>query len=109
MNSEFGIRNSEFARRCAAAAALLVTLAIASNAAAGERYALVVTGASGGDVYAQKYAKWRASFVETLRGKFHYEPQRLIVLADCPPASAGRRQSRPARMSAPRWRIFASG
>ena len=82
MNSEFGIRNSEFARRCAAAAALLVTLAIASNAAAGDRFALVVTGASGGDVYAQKYAKWRASFVGTLRGKFHYEPQRLIVLGD---------------------------
>jgi hypothetical protein len=51
-------------------------------ALAGERYALVITGASGGDVYAQKYAKWRASFVETLRAKFHYEPQRLLVLAE---------------------------
>jgi hypothetical protein len=59
---------------------LLVTLA--SSAHAGDRYALVITGASGGDVYAQKYAKWRASFVETLRGKFRYDPQRLIVLAE---------------------------
>ena len=60
-------------------AALILT---ASAARAGDRYALVITGASGGDVYAQKYAKWRASFVDTLRGKFHYDPQRLIVLAE---------------------------
>ena len=32
----------------------------------------------------QKYAKWRAAFVETLRGKFHYDPQRLLVLAETP-------------------------
>ena len=83
MNSEFGIRNLEFVRRGAlVAAALLMTFSLASRAAAGERYALIVTGASGGEAYAQKYAKWRASFVETLRGKFHYDPQRLIVLAE---------------------------
>ena len=85
MNSEFRIRNSEFARRCAAiAAAMLLSSGIASRAAAGERYALIVTGASGGDAYAQKYAKWRTSFVDTLRGKFHYDPSRLLVLAEKP-------------------------
>jgi hypothetical protein len=62
------------------AAALLVLTA--NTAVAGDRYALVVTGASGGDAYAQKYAKWRVSFVNTLRTTFHYEPQRLIVLAE---------------------------
>ena len=83
MSCEFRIRNSELARRGAtAAAALLLTITLASRAAAGERYALVVTGASGGDVYAQKYAKWRAVFVDTLRGRFHYDPQRLVVLAE---------------------------
>ena len=71
-------------RRCTAAAALLLTLAVASSAAAGERFALVVTGASGGDAYAQKYTKWRTSFVDILRGKFHYDPQRLIVLGETP-------------------------
>jgi hypothetical protein len=55
---------------------------LAGNASAGERYALIVTGASGGDVYAQKYTKWRTAFVETLRGKFHYDPQRVVVLAE---------------------------
>jgi hypothetical protein len=85
MNSEFRIRNSEFARGCAMVTAVLVlTVSLASRAAAGERYALIVTGASGGEVYAEKYAKWRATFVETLRGKFHYDPQRLTVLAETP-------------------------
>ena len=62
-------------------AAVLLVLT-ANTAFAGDRYALVVTGASGGDAYAQKYAKWRVSFVDTLRTTFHYEPQRLIVLAE---------------------------
>ena len=64
---------------CLAGFAFLVA---PSSAWAGDRYALVVTGASGGDAYALKYAKWRASFVETLRSKFHYDPRRLIVLAE---------------------------
>jgi hypothetical protein len=77
--------HSEYVRRrTAIAVALLLTLGLASRAAAGERYALVVTGASGGEAYAEKYAKWRTSFVETLRDKFHYDPQRLIVLAETP-------------------------
>jgi hypothetical protein len=62
-----------------ACAALLVP---ATRAIAGERYALVITGASGGEVYARKYTKWRADFVQTLREKFHYDPQRLTVLAE---------------------------
>jgi len=62
--------------------ACLAGLAFPLSAAAGERYALVVTGASGGEAYAQKYAKWRASFVGTLRSKFHYDAERLIVLAE---------------------------
>jgi hypothetical protein len=78
MNSEFRIRHSEFVL------AFLLTVGVAAHAHAGERYALVVTGASGGEVYAEKYAKWRTSFVETLRGKFHYDPQRLLVLAETP-------------------------
>ena len=83
MNSEFRIRNPEFARCCATVVAvLLLTLGVAPRAFAGERYALIVTGASGGDAYAQKYVKWRTAFVETLRGRFHYDPQRLVVLGE---------------------------
>jgi hypothetical protein len=77
----------------AAVAAFAFLAGSAANVAAGERYALVITGASGGEAYAQKYAKWRASFVDTLRGKFHYDPQRLIVLAE----SAGEGVQTPTR------------
>jgi hypothetical protein len=82
MISDFRIQISEVARRCVTAAALLLMLAVASNAAAGDRFALVVTGASGGEPYARKYTMWRASFVNTLRGKFHYDPARLAVLGE---------------------------
>ncbi len=71
------------------AAALLLTFSLASPASAGERYALVVTGASGGEPYAQKYTRWRVSFVDTLRGKFHYDPARLIVLGEALRSGAG--------------------
>jgi hypothetical protein len=66
--------------RIAIAAAL--TIALAHPAFAGERYALVITGASGGDTYAQKYDRWRASFLATLREKFDYKAERLLVLAE---------------------------
>jgi len=57
-------------------------LACSSSSFAGERYAVIITGASGGDAYAQKYTAWRVSFTTTLREKFHYAPDRLIVLAE---------------------------
>ena len=98
MNSQFGVWNSESDRcsgnakaaksakkvpmilfACLAGFAFLVSPSIAH---AGDRYALIVTGASGGDAYEQKYAKWRTSFVDTLRGKFHYDPERLFVLGE---------------------------
>ena len=49
---------------------------------AGERYAMIVTGASGGDAYGQKYDRWRAAFLTTLRETFGYPPDRLKVLAE---------------------------
>lgn len=63
--------------------AILICCSISARAAqAGERYTLVITGASGGDVYAQKYQKWRAAFTATLREKFGYAGDRLLVLAE---------------------------
>jgi hypothetical protein len=57
-------------------------LLAASASFAGERYALVITGASGGEQYSEKYDGWRESFTTTLREKFHYTPERTIVLAE---------------------------
>jgi hypothetical protein len=74
-------------RRSAATAgqafgAIALILMSAVSAFAGEKYAVVISGAAGGDAYAQKYAKWRASFTDLLRTKFGYTPERLIVLAE---------------------------
>ena len=66
----------------AAFAVFAFLFGLASAAHAGERYAVVITGASGGDAYAQKYTAWRVAFTTTLREKFHYGPDRIIVLAE---------------------------
>ena len=65
----------------AAGAALLVLLSVLP-VSAGDHYAIVITGAAGGEAYAQKYDKWRLSFVATLREKFHYPDDHVVVLAD---------------------------
>src|SRR2546423_8486487 len=62
-----------------AAFAFLLT---ASNAVAGDRYALIVSGAAGGDAYAQKYTAWRTALASTLLDKFKYPADRVVVLAD---------------------------
>ena len=62
--------------------AMLALIASASTVHAGERYALIVTGASGADAYEQKYQTWRTSFTATLVDGFKYDPQRIITLAE---------------------------
>jgi hypothetical protein len=65
---------------------ILVAIAIiwgsAVSAAASERYALVVTGASGGPQYAQQYEAWRTSFVNTLTDTWNYPDNHVFVLAE---------------------------
>jgi len=69
-------------RLVAALGAGLCVLLGASAASAGERYALVVTGASGGPQYAEKYDEWRASFVQLLQGPLGYPEDHVLVLAE---------------------------
>jgi hypothetical protein len=62
---------------------LVLSLALAATSSfAADRYAVVVTGASGGDDYARKYDTLRVSFVSTLKEKFGFDPSHLAVLAD---------------------------
>jgi hypothetical protein len=63
-------------------AALVLFLAGTLPAVAGERYALIVTGASGGPQYAQKYDTWRASVITTLRDRLGYPQDHIVLLAD---------------------------
>lgn len=60
----------------------MITVMPPARVLAGDRYALIVTGASGGPQDAQKYQAWRKSFVTTLREKFGYADDHLIILAE---------------------------
>ena len=57
-------------------------LIAASPAFAGDRYALIVTGASGGPEYAQKYQGWRGAFLATLKEKFGYPEDHIKALSE---------------------------
>src|SRR5258708_36207562 len=64
---------------------LLVTvllLLVGHHAIAGDKYAVVISGASGGEAYAKKYEKWRTSFTELLREKCGSTPEPLIGVDD---------------------------
>ena len=64
---------------CAGACAALL---LADSAEAAERYALIVSGASGGPEYAAKYAKWRTSLAATLQDTFGYPSDHVRMLAE---------------------------
>jgi hypothetical protein len=53
-----------------------------SSVAFADHYAVIVTGASGGDEYARKYDTWRASLLNTLHEKLRFDDRHVIVLAD---------------------------
>lgn len=57
-------------------------LLLCGVAGAGERYALVVTGASGGAQYAEKYDQWRNEFVQLLQGPLGYPEDHVLILAE---------------------------
>jgi len=63
-------------------ALLLLLLLTASSAFAGEKFAFIVTGASGGEAYAKKYDAWRGTLVSTLRDKFGYQQDHVIAVGD---------------------------
>ena len=71
-------------KRARIGAIVLLGLSLGALSFAGENYALVVTGASGGEPYATKYTNWRQSFVSTLRTKFGYPDDHVIVIARKP-------------------------
>jgi hypothetical protein len=69
-------------RRVWGVVALTASLAAATPGFAAERYALVVTGASGGAAYAEKYNGWRERLVGLLREQFGYPESHVLVLAE---------------------------
>jgi hypothetical protein len=52
----------------------------ATSARGADRYAIVVTGATGESQYAQQYGDWRQSLVSALHDRFGFDPSHLDVL-----------------------------
>jgi hypothetical protein len=64
-------------------AAIGIAAAVPDGAvAAEERYALVVSGATGGDPYTAQHAKWRAALAAALREHLAVEASRIAILGD---------------------------
>jgi hypothetical protein len=71
-------------RRFALAGVMLALMVVgtAANAAAADRYALIVSGAAGSAEYEQQYSEWRMSLSAILRAKLGFPDDHVIVLAD---------------------------
>lgn len=73
---------------CRLAAAVVCLAALATPARAGERYALIVSGATGGADYAKQYARWSEDLAKTLTERMKFDPARLTVLSEGAPPSS---------------------
>jgi hypothetical protein len=69
-------------QRCIAAALAAFVVASGSTAAAQERYAVIVTGAAGGEEFAAKYRKWRMSLGSMLREQFMFPADHVRLLGE---------------------------
>jgi hypothetical protein len=70
---------------------LALICALPSKALADERYALIVTGASGGQEYAQQYEQWTSSLQRVLQGRMKIDAANITVLTET--AAAARRST----------------
>lgn len=82
-----GIHRKSITRRGARAALVLSCLACsllsaAAPSAAGERYAVIVTGAAGGEKYAAQQQKWRTDLAAALRNTFVFADANVVTLAE---------------------------
>ena len=68
-----------------AAALLLVP-----SAARGDQFVLVVSGATGGAEYVERYTAWRQTLVDALRAQPGFRDDHLLVLAETPGSGVGR-------------------
>ena len=60
----------------------LVLVAGGAEASAEERYALVVSGATGGQEYAAQYTAWTDTLSRLFSGKYKFDPAAVMVLTD---------------------------
>jgi hypothetical protein len=63
-------------------AAVIVVLLVAVPVGARERYALIVSGASGGPPYAERYSRWAGDLTRVLRDRLKFVPANVVVLQE---------------------------
>jgi hypothetical protein len=63
----------------------LLALFTAVPAAAQTRHALLVFGAPGAEKYSAEHERWASSLVSTLRDRFAFPPERIVVLSSSAP------------------------
>ena len=59
-----------------------LVLGCVTSVSAADRFALVITGASGGPQYAERHAAWRGKFVNALKDAFGYPDDHIVVLSE---------------------------
>lgn len=64
------------------AAALVISLLVPGLAAAQDRYAVIIAGATGGQAYAQQYAAWTKSLTTALVERLKLDPSRIVALSE---------------------------
>ena len=62
----------------------MLLLALGGRSEGADRFALIVSGASGGSQYAQRYDAWRDQLLKILRDEFGYPADHIQVLSDSP-------------------------
>ena len=73
----------------AAFLALTFVVAVPGAARAQERYALIVSGATGAPSYAQQYTAWTRTLTMALVERLKFDPERIVSLSESPvPAQA---------------------
>lgn len=77
------------ARHAIAAIVIAAALAVPSRAAAADRFALVVAGATGGQEYAERYTRWTDALSKLLVERFKFDPAHVTCLSEtAAPATA---------------------
>ena len=61
---------------------VLALLLLATPSAAGERYAVVVSGASGGEKYAAQHQQWREDLTAALRNTYVFSEANVVTMAE---------------------------
>jgi hypothetical protein len=68
---------------------LLLTV-MATPAWPRERFAIVISGASGGQKYADNYSEWRATLAQALKEKLGFKAENVILLSEDAPSENNR-------------------